>query len=64
MAVGGGEGGDEEVAEVREAIRQLEEFRHELKRLRNFLKEASKPQIQQSKRSLNRTLSNTASYIS
>ena len=64
MADGGRKGGDEEVAEVREAIRQLEEFRHELKRLRRFLKEAGKPQIQQSKRALNSTISNTASYIS
>ena len=64
LAVGGGQGGDEEVAEVREAIRQLEEFGHELKRLRRFLEEAGKPQIERSKRSLNSTVSNTASYIS
>lgn len=64
VADGEREGGDEEIAEVHEAIRQLEEFRRELKRLRKFLEEAGKPQIQQSKRSLNSTVSNTASYIS
>lgn len=64
VADGGREGGDEEVADVHEAIRQLEEFRRELKRLRKFLEEGGKPQIQQSKRSLNSTVSNRASYVS
>ena len=64
VADGGREGGDEEIAEVREAIRQLEEFRRELRRLRRFLEEAGKPQVQRSKRSLTSTMSNTASYIS
>ena len=64
VADGRREGGDEEIAEVHEAIRQLEEFRRELKRLRRFLEEPGKAQIQQSKRSLNSAVSSRASYIS
>ena len=58
------EGADEEVTEVLKVIRQLEEYRQELKRLRRLLKDADKPSTNGSTRSLNSINGNSVSYIS
>jgi phage host-nuclease inhibitor protein Gam len=58
------EGADEEVTEVLKVIRQLEEYRQELKRLRRLLKDTEKPDTSRPTRSLNNIKGNIASYIS
>ena len=58
------EGADEKVTEVLKVIRQLEEYRLELKRLRRLLKDTGTPDISRSPRSLNNIKGNIASYIS
>jgi len=58
------EGADEKVTDVLKVIRQLEEYRQELKRLRRLLKDADKPSTNRCTLSLNSIERNTASYIS
>ena len=55
---------DERVTEVLKVIRQLEEYRLELKRLRRLLKDTGTPDISRSTRSLNHSKGNIACYIS
>ncbi len=55
---------EKEIAEVCEAICQLEEFRQELKRLRRLLWESEKIQIEHSTRPPNSIMRGKLSYIS
>jgi hypothetical protein len=55
---------EKEIAEVCEAICQLEELRQELRRLRRLLWESEKIQIEHSTRPLNSIMRSKLSYVS